>query len=31
VAEPLARTLLWCAAILAVFIPLCVWRYRRLR
>ncbi|HKG17542.1 MAG TPA: ABC transporter permease [Solirubrobacteraceae bacterium] len=31
VAEPLARTLLWCAAILVVFVPLCVWRYRRLR
>ena len=31
VAGPLVAAVLWSAAILAVFIPLSVWRYRRLR
>ncbi|MFL5821705.1 MAG: ABC transporter permease [Solirubrobacteraceae bacterium] len=30
VAGPLVATVLWSVAILAVFVPLCVWRYRRL-
>ena len=30
VAEPLLQTLAWVAGILLVFVPLCVWRYRRM-
>ena len=29
-AGPVLQTLLWTIGILAVFIPLCVWRYRRM-
>jgi ABC-2 type transport system permease protein/oleandomycin transport system permease protein len=29
-ATPVLQTLLWTIGILAVFIPLCVWRYRRM-
>ena len=31
VAGPLLHTALWSIGILAVFVPLCVWRYRRLQ
>ncbi|HEV2075826.1 MAG TPA: ABC transporter permease, partial [Thermoleophilaceae bacterium] len=30
VGEPLLLFLAWTAGILAVFVPLCVWRYRRM-
>jgi ABC transporter DrrB family efflux protein len=30
VATPLLQSIAWCVGILAVFIPLCVWRYRRM-
>jgi len=30
VAEPLLYTALWLGGILAVFVPLCVWRYRKM-
>jgi ABC transporter DrrB family efflux protein len=31
VAEPLLYTVLWTVGIMLVFVPLCVWRYRRLQ
>jgi ABC transporter DrrB family efflux protein len=30
VTEPLLQSMAWIAVILAVFVPLCVWRYRRM-
>jgi hypothetical protein len=30
VAGPLLGFLVWVAGILAVFVPLCVWRFRRM-